>query len=162
MKNKSAILALLSVFLALPMAAQTTQVQNIYAAGLSYNNVGTPSLAGTALYAHALTDGSGTYAFTVYDALPTSYKPFVVTSNVSVGIAQKVFSVGSVPVFIPTSAGVSFTGTNTGWAWSTGAMIPVKIKGNWSLMPNVRVVKSSVSNGTGYQAILGLMVAFGK
>lgn len=164
--KKLAFLALLSTFLALPLFGQTAPpaapMTNIYAAGLSYNNSGTPSIAGTGMYAHLLSDGSGTYAFTVVDALPTSFKPFAVTTNFSAGIAQKVFTIGSVPVFVPTAAGVSFNGTNTGWAWSTGAMVSVKLKGNWRVFPNVRVAKSSVSNGTGYQAIVGFLIGYGN
>ena len=155
--RKYLILAVLAMLAGLASAQEVT---NLYAAGVSYNNAATPAIAGSALYAHAL--GSSTYAFTVVDALPTTFKPFTVTTNFSGGIAQKVFTVSGVNFYIPTSAGVSFTGTNTGWAWSTGAMASVKVKGNWRVLPNVRVVKSSVSNGTGYQPIVGLMFGWGQ
>lgn len=146
-----------------PSAPAPTQLTNIYAAGISYNNQGSPSVAGTALYARALTDGTGTYAFTVYDALPTSFKPFTVTSNVGAGFAQKVFSIKNTPVFIPTSAGISFNGTSTGWQWSTGALVPIKVsKKGWYVFPTIRVAKSSVSNGTGYQPIVGLLFGWGQ
>ena len=144
-----------------PAPAPSTSLTNIYAAGLSYNSQGTPGIAGTALYARSVND-SGTYAFTVVDALPTSYKPFTVTTNFSAGVAQKIFTLGKVPIFVPTSAGVSFTGTNTGWAWSTGALASVKLKGNWRIFPTVRVAKSSVSNGTGYQPVIGVMFGWGN
>jgi|SRR5579872_895504 len=145
-----------------PAPATAASITNLYGAGISFNNAGTPSLAGTALYAHALSDGSGTYAFTVVDALPTSYKPFTVTTNISAGVAQKLFTLKNIPIFVPTSAGISFNGTNTGWAWSTGALAPIKVKGNYYLMPSVRVVKSSVSNGTGYQLIPGILFGWGN
>ena len=141
--------------------AQTTP-SNIYAAGISFNNNGSPAVAGTGLYAKLINDGMGTYAFTVVDALPQNAKPFTVTTNFGAGIAQKAFMIGKVPVFIPSSAGISFNGTNTGWAWSTGALASVKLKGNWRVFPNVRIVKSSVTNGTGYQPIVGVLFGWGS
>jgi hypothetical protein len=151
-------LALLSLFLALPLAAQTdTLPSNIYAGGISFNSGASPRIAGTGLYARLLSDGSGTYAFTVVDALPATVKPFTVTTNIGAGVAQKLFSIGKVPIFMPASAGISFNGTNTGWAWSGGALASIKVKNNWHVYPNVRFVKSSVSNGTGYQPIAGLL-----
>lgn len=161
MKN-AITLALAVLALSIAALAQDPQATNLYAAGVSFNNSGSPSVAGTALYAHSISDGSGTYAFTVVDALPSSYHPFTVTTNFSAGIAQKVFSIGKVPFYIPTAAGVSFTGTNTGWAWSTGALASIKVKTNWRIMPNVRVVKSSVSGGTGYQPVVGILFGWGQ
>lgn len=160
------LLALLAVFLALPLFAQTAPTTpanptNIYAAGISFNQGATPQIAGTALYAHSISD-SGTYAFTVIDALPNSFKPFSVNTNIGAGIAQKVFTISNVPIFVPTSAGISFNGSNTGWAWSTGALASIKLKGNWRVMPNVRIEKSSVSGGTGYQPIIGVLFAWGQ
>lgn len=135
---------------------------NIYAAGISFNNNGSPAVAGTGLYARLINDGMGTYAFTVVDALPQNTKPFTVTSNFGAGIAQRAFLIGNVPIYIPSSAGISFNGTNTGWAWSTGALASVKLKGNWRVFPNVRIVKSSVTNGTGYQPIVGVLFGWGS
>jgi hypothetical protein len=154
------VLAILVVTFISALAFGQTALTNIYAAGVSYNNSGSPSIAGTGMYAHNIT--GGTYAFTVVDALPSSFKPFTVTSSFGAGIAQKVFTVGKVPIYIPTAAGISYNGTNTGWAWSTGALASVKVKGNWRVFPNVRIVKSSVSNGSGYQPIVGVMFGYGN
>lgn len=137
-------------------------VQNIYAGGASYNPGGSPTVAGTAMYAHLISADTGTYGFTVFDAFPVSVKPFTVNTNVGAGIAQKVFTLGNIPIFIPTSAGISFNGQNTGWAWSTGAMASIRVKGNWRILPNVRWQKSSVSNGAGYQIIGGILIGFGN
>lgn len=145
-----------------PPPAPSGPLQNIYAAGISYNNSVSPSVAGTALYAHSLNDATGTYAFTVMDALPTTFHPFNVTTNVGAGIAQKLFSIGSVPVYVPTSAGVSFSGTNTGFQWSSGAMASIHVKGSWYAFPNLRFVHSNVSNGSGYQITTGFMFGWGK
>ncbi len=141
---------------------QPALYNNIYAGGLSYNPGASPAIAGTGLYAHLISDGSGTYGFTVVDALPVSVKPFTLTTNFGAGIAQKIFTIGKVTVFVPTSAGISYSGQNTGWAWSTGGVAVVPVKGSVFLMPSVRLQKSSISNGAGYQPIIGLLVGFGK
>ena len=146
--------------LALPCCAQTP-IQNLYAAGASYNFNATPSVAGTALYAHYVA-APGTYAFTVIDVLPTTIKPFAVTNNVGMGLAQKMFTIGKVNLFMPTTAGVSWTGVNTGWQWTGGAAAAIPIGHNFYLVPTVRFLKSSVSGGSGYQPILGLNFGFGK
>lgn len=143
------------------LSASAFAQSNMFAAGVSYNPSGSPSVAGTGLYAHTLTDG--TMAFTIADAIPSTVKPFTVNVNMGAGIAQRVFSIGKVPIYIPTSAGVSLNGSNTGWSWSTGAMTAFRYKqSNWYIMPILRVSKSSVSGGSGYVPIFGILFAFGE
>lgn len=172
MKKLSLILAALLVSASFAVAQSTpaptpsptpatTDLQNFYAAGMSYSAGASPSLAGTGLYAHLL-DSSGTYAFTAIDVLPQSVKPFTVTDNVGVGVAQKLTTIGKYPIYASTTAGISWTGANTGWQWNTGAMTPIKIKDGYYIVPSVRLVKSSVSNGSGYQPIVGILFGWGK
>lgn len=144
-----------------PAPAAATPIQNLYAAGASYNVGASPAVAGTGLYAH-LVAGTGTYAFTAVDMLPNTAKPFTVSTNIGAGIAQQVATIAGVPIYVPTAAGISFSGPNTGWQWNVGALASFKLKGNYYLMPTVRMVKSSVSNGTGYQPIIGLLVGWGQ
>ncbi len=136
--------------------------QNFVAGGISYNPGDAAPVAGTGLYAKALTESAGTYAFTIIDAIPTSYEPFKVVTNIGAGIAQKVITIGKVPIFMPTAAGVSINGDNTGWYWSSGALASIHVKGSWYIMPNVRFAKSSVNDSSDYQVIGGVLVAFGK
>jgi hypothetical protein len=142
--------------------ASASQLTNIYAAGASYNVGATPAVAGTGLYAHLLVPSTSTYAFTAVDVLPTTVKPFTVNTNFGAGIAQKLVTIGNVAVYLPTAAGISFNGTNTGWQWNTGGLASIHLKGNYYLMPNVRVVKSSVTSGTGYQPIIGVLFGWGQ
>jgi hypothetical protein len=142
--------------------AAPTAVQNFYAAGVSYSVNASPAVAGTALYAHILSADTGTYAFTAIDALPNTVSPFTVSTNVGAGIAQKVFTLGKVPVYMPTAAGISFNGANTGWQWNGGVLASIHIKNQYYLMPTVRFLKSSVSNGTGYQPIVGVLFGWGQ
>jgi hypothetical protein len=162
MKTLSLVALVLILSLASFAQAPAEAPQNIYAAGVSFNNSASPAIAGTGLYARLVSPSSGTYAFTAVDALPNTLKPFTVTSNFSGGIAQKVVTIGKVPIFLPTSAGVSYTGSNVGWAWSTGALASIKLKNNWRIFPNVRIVKSSVSNGSGYQPIVGVLFGWAE
>ena len=144
----------------IPTAPAANLIHNLYAGGVSYNSSATPAVAGTGLYARLLSD-TGTYAFTDVDALPNTVRPFTVTTNMGVGVAQKVATIGTVPVFIPAATGISFSGSNTGWQWNTGALAAIGVKGNYFVMPQVRLVKSSVSNGSGYQPIIGVLFAWG-
>jgi len=141
--------------------ASPTPVRNLYAAGVSYNFNANPNVAGTALYAHLVTS-PGTYAFTVIDVLPNTVKPFTVTSNIGAGLAQKMFTIGRTSLIMPTTAGISWSGQNTGWQWTGGVAVTVSLKSGLYLVPTARYIKSSVSNGSGYQPILGLAVGFGK
>lgn len=143
------------------MAQSVEPAKNIFAGGVSYSNGATPAFAGTGLYARYVA-GNGTYAFTAVDVLPSTYKPFTVTTQFSVGLAQRLITIGTVQVFVPTSAGVSYTGVNTGWGWNTGALVSVPVKGRWLIMPTVRVLKSSVSGGTGYQLTTGVLFGWGQ
>lgn len=133
---------------------------NLIAGGITVNPGASPQIAGTAIYAHT-TNALGTYAFTVFDALPMSTKPFVVDTAMGAGIAPKAFTFGTVDIFIPTSAGVSYTGNNTGWAWTTGGLASIPIgKTAWRIMPNVRVLKSSVGSNA-YQLMGGILIGWG-
>ena len=172
------ILILSALFLAAAAAsAQTaTLPSNLYAAGASYNSGASPQIAGTGLYARLVTStdattgvvtNTGTYAFTAIDVLPISVSPFTVSTNIGVGVAQKVLEVNGIRFFMPTSAGISITGTNTGWSWTGGILADYNFKKSgaatkYHLMPNVRFLKSSVSNGSDYQLIGGLMFGFGS
>src|ERR1039457_6907510 len=139
----------------------TPPIINLYAAGVSYNINGQPSIAGTAMYAHYIVS-PGTYTFDVIDVLPNTIKPFSVTSNIGMGLAQKMFSIGRVNIFMPTAAGISWSGANTGWQWTGGVAVTVHLKTGSYLVPTVRFVKSSVSGGSGYQPIIGVAYGWGK
>ena len=141
--------------------APAPQVQNLYAGGVSYSVGATPAIAGTGLYAHAVSS-EGLYAFSVVDALPNTIKPFTVSTNVGVGIAQRLFRLGSVPIYAPTAAGISWNGGNTGWQWNGGVLASIHIRGNYYILPSVRFLKSSVSGGSGYQPIIGVLFGWGK
>lgn len=156
----------LGAMCASPVQAQTTAttatpIENFYAAGASYSVNASPGVAGTGLYAHLIA-GTGTYAFTAVDALPNTLKPFTVTSNIGAGIAQKLTSFGKIGIYVPTSAGISWSGTNTGWQWNGGGAAIIPLKKSYFLMPTVRFLKSSVSGGTGYQPIIGVLFGWGQ
>ncbi len=137
---------------------------NIYAAGLSGNPGASPAIAGTGMYARLVSPGSSTYAFTVMDILPQSTAPFTVSTNIGIGVAQRITSVTIagrvITLYVPTSAGLT-VGNATGWNWSGGGLLDVPLKNGWRLIPNVRFVKSNVAN-SGYQLIGGVMFGWGQ
>lgn len=147
---------------AAPSSGERGAVHNLYAGGISYNVGATPSIAGTALYAHNLDAKANlsTYAFTVIDALPSKLKPFTVTTNIGGGVAQDIAHFGKATVWLPTSAGVSWSGKSTGWEWNGGVALTIPIK-KFYLIPNLRFLKSSVS-GADYQPIFGVLFGFGQ
>jgi hypothetical protein len=161
LKTLLTIITLLVVCGSLAIAQQTDPPQNFAAAGVSYNNGATPKVAGTGLYARLVASSTGTYAFTAVDALPNTTQPFTVTTQVSMGVAQRIVTIGPVPIYIPTSAGISYSGTNTGWAWTTGGLAVIPLRGSWKIVPNIRAIKGSVSQGTGYQVIVGVLFGWG-
>jgi hypothetical protein len=72
-----------------------------------------------------------------------------VNTNVGVGIAQKVATLGKIPIYMPTAAGISWNGDNTGWQWNGGVLAAIHIKNQYYLLPHVRFLKSSVSAAPG-------------
>jgi hypothetical protein len=162
MKFKTIALAIALACVPMSALAQpAAPIQNLYAAGPSYSTgeTGAQAVAGTALYAHALTD-SGTYAFTVLDAVPNTLKPFTVNTNIGIGVAQKVATIKGVDVFAPLATGFTFNGQNAGWNWNGGGMAVIPFKGYY-ILPSVRFLKASIG-GSGYQPIIGLAFGWGK
>lgn len=179
-------LALLAAFLALPLLLMPAPIQaqaasgpptNVYAAGSSFSPGASPAIDGTGFYAHLLagnctssTTASGTttsckptYGVSIYDVLPESVNPFRVTTNLSVGVAQQVFELNGLKVFVPASGGITTTGTNTGWNFTGGGLLDYTFKKNgapthWHLMPNARWVCSNVNGGSGCQITGGLLI----
>lgn len=158
MQLKRVIIAASLLFLSSAVWAQSPQ--NFAAGGVSFQPGNAHQFAGTAIYAHLL-NSPDLAAFTVLDAIPQTRNPFTVTTNVGTGIATRVFMLRGIDIWMPTSAGVSWSGTNTGWQWSTGALAKIPVKG-FFIAPNVRILKSSVNNAsglnqTGYQITGGIL-----
>ena len=184
MKHLAVFAAFVALVLSLPPVAQAQALPpaptpnlpaNVYEFGLSYNNGASPSIAGTFGYSHLLTptDGvcvpsaalCGTYGYTVMDILPLSFNPSVVATSIGVGVAQKVLTINGINFFIPASVGPTITGTNMGWAWTTGGLadVPIKKAGvptHWHLHPNIRLVNATVNGTSGHQLVFGGNIAY--
>jgi len=129
----------------------------IIGGGVSYNQSGSPSIAGTGIYAKELT--SGLWSFSLLDVIPTSTAPVTLTTQLSTGIGQRLFTVKSWQIFAPTTTGITWTGSNTGWTWTSGLMGIREIKGRL-VMPNVRWIKSTTNNNSSYQCVAGVMIGW--
>lgn len=166
--KKLIILSLLLIVAAGTLVAQSptptpinAPIQNLYALGGSYNFSASPKFSGTALYGH-LVVSPGTYFFGVMDIVQTTVKPYIITNNVGVGLAQKIVTMGKVSLIVPTTAGVSWTGSNAGWQWTGGLAFVIRLNSNLYLIPTARYLQSNVSNGSGTQPIIGVEFGFGK
>lgn len=151
---------LLSLFLAAAfLVAQepAAPAMNFGAAGVSYSPGAEPAIAGTAAYARRL--GPSTFSFTLMDALPMREVPGAITTQVGTGVVQRVASVGNLDFYIPVVTGISWSGTNSRWSWSGGAMVAFKIpKLGMYAYPNVRWSRIDVAPGVaGYQATYGVL-----
>lgn len=144
-------------------APTATLPASFYAAGASYNPSASPQFAGTLLIAKNVTvSGSNQRVFTVVDVLPVNLQTLTVSTNIGIGDALKVATIAGHEVYAPTSAGISYTGSNTGWNWTTGVAVPFKVRADksWYAVPNVRVLKSSVAGG--YQLVPGVLFGWGQ
>jgi hypothetical protein len=128
------------------------------AAGVSWNQYASPQINGNLLYGKKLTDAN-TYSFSFVDVVSKSLKPFTVTTAISSGLAQYLKTIGPARCFVVTTVGVAAGGDNVGYVWTGGGAFAIPIGRGFSLMPNVRVLKSSLSE---WQGIYGLMIGFGK
>lgn len=127
---------------------------NIYAFGFTVNPNASPVGSGTAMYGRLL-DTKGTYAIAVLDAVPTTTAPYTVTTNPSAGVAQLFLNNGNLKVFATPSAGLSYTGTNTGYSYALGGLATYDISPKYAVGFGGRLFKSNVSN-SGYQPSLSV------
>ena len=162
MKTTISLVFVLMLTALMGLAQAATDPANIYALGGSWNQSASTEtsqqFAATALYARKQSE-AGTYAFTAIDIVPTSVQPITLTTQTSVGVAQRVLGLGGWTIYATVAAGPSWTGMNTGWAWLAGGMASHPLgKTDWKVAPNVRTIKSSVNNNSGYQIIIGALL----
>jgi len=154
MKMKLVLLALLSMFLTLPLMAQ---VEDLVGGGIAWNQYAAPQIGGNLFYAHRI--GETTYNFNLVDVVSKTVKPFTVAVSITPGLAQQILNLNGKRIYILSTAGVAAGGQNLGFAWSAGGCAIIPIGRGWSIMPNVRALKSVLSD---YQAIYGIAVGWGK
>lgn len=130
------------------------------AAGVTYNQQNSPGVSGTGIYAHQLAATTGTYSFTAVDITSKTLKPFVTEVATTTGIAQRVYTFGSIPVFGVVSFGGAAAGSNAGLAYSAGGMFTVPLgKKGWTLAPGFRALKTALGE---WQYLPTLSFGYGK
>lgn len=127
----------------------TALPSNIYAFGATYNPNGSPVISGTGLYGR-LVDTKGTYAITGIDVVPTTTAPYTVTTNPFAGVAQQFYNNGTWKIFVTPAAGLSYSGTNTGYSYAIGGLLIHDLSPNYAIGFGGRLFKSNISN-SGYQ-----------
>ncbi len=133
---------------------RTSLPNDVYAFGITANPNASPVVAGTGLYGRAL-DAKGTYAIAVLDVMGTTSSPYTVTTNPSAGVAQIFINNGNLKVFVTPSAGLSYTGSNTGYSYALGGLVTYDLSPKYALGFGGRLFKSNVSN-SGYQPALSV------
>lgn len=156
------ILALLSVFLALPVFAQEPVVgpENFIGFGVSYNQYVEKGqqISGNLLYARRAT-ADRLYSFTFVDVVSKESKEFSTATSITEGIGLRTASIGKVGIYATTGVGVMAGYKDVGYSWTGGMALGIPLGKGWAVMPNVRFLKSSL---TDYQYIGGIMIGFGK
>lgn len=145
-----------------PAAVADAASANFYAGGIAWNQSGNPQIGGNVIYGHEVSSDTvpHMYFVSILDILPTGNKPFTATTNIGAGVAQQVTTIAGFPLFYLATTGLTINGPNTGWNYDGGIATtfnPFKKKcPSCFLMPHARFLKASVSNGSGYQPIVGI------
>lgn len=155
---RTSAVRLLSLVLIMGVPISGFTQTEFLAAGLSVAPRGSSAVSGSALYAQKLY--KNTYGFTSVDAIPD--KKGAVDTNWGVGVAQKVYTLHQIPIFVPVEVGLSSNGAHVGWEWDIGVMASVKVGKNFYVFPTVRADKSSVSDHSGLEPIFGVLFGWGK
>lgn len=153
-------LAVLAVLLCLAVPAFSADAfSDVVGGGASFNQYSEPQISGNLIYAHKVSEGL--YSFNLVDLTSKTAEPFTVTTSITTGLAQYVRTIGRARVYVVGTFGVSAGGEDVGSAFSSGgaAVIPLGSKG-WCLLPNVRVLKSSLTSE--FQAVYGLSFGWGQ
>lgn len=138
--------------------------ETIYALGASVNTGSVDRWAITGLMATPIKDTKN-YAFAIGDGIPVlkidadGRKILMLQGNFAVGIGREIARIRGLPIYVPLAAGISWTGENKGWEWTTGTMTKISTKYG-DILPGVRVLKSSVSFDEGYKAIVSVLWRF--
>jgi hypothetical protein len=146
------------MFLPVPARAQEPPIQNIVGGGVYFDQFSTPQIGGNLFYAQALSVTQGTYSFTLIDFTSKTVKPFTLMTTTSTGILQHMRDFGPVRIYGVGTIGVSAGGSNAGLAYTGGGVAVIPLGRNWFLLPNLRILKSAVSE---FQGVYGLAVGFG-
>lgn len=159
--GKAAVVGVILLALALlPSGAQAQQAAlvDLVAAGANWNQYNSPQISGSVLYARLIS--GRTYSFNLVDITSKALKPFTVQTSIATGVGQHILDMGPAHVYAVTAFGVAAGGTNVGGSFTAGgcAVIPIKHSG-WAIVPNVRVLKSSLND---VQAIYGIGVGWGR
>jgi hypothetical protein len=147
----------LPLFLLIPLVAKAAEPDNVFVAGVAWNQYAAPQISGNLTYAHRI--GEGLYNFNLVDVTSRQTHPFSAAVSIAPGLAKKFMTINGIKIYELAAAGIMTGDNRIGFAWSTGgaAIIPLG-KQIW-LMPSVRVLKASMID---FQSIYGIAIGFGK
>jgi hypothetical protein len=140
-----------------PVSPLTLPFRDVVAMGAAWNQQAAPQINGMLVYATRIAEGL--YSFNLVDITPSTYKPFTITTNITIGLAQYMRTVGPARIYTVATAGVGAGGNTAGLAWTAGgvAMVPVGKKG-LCLLLSVRALKNTMSD---FQGVYGIAIGWG-
>lgn len=127
-------LFLLSVFLALPLAAQTALPDQFVAAGGQYDQSSSPSANGFVAYAKLADKASGLYSYTRILETSVNLKPkFAVQTQTETGVCVFTKTFGVFDVFTCATGGIAAAGGSTGASASGSILITKQLGRGWTI-----------------------------
>lgn len=134
------------------------------AAGVHWNQFASPQIGGLAAYGHKIAgDTAPTYSFTAIEFLSVQARPFRVGTLTQTGVAQYLKSIADFQIYGLAMAGAltsaSTTGTNVGFAGSTGGLATRAIGKGWSVGPYLLFTQPTNADR---QWAIGVIIGFGK
>lgn len=155
---KLAITLFSILLLATPLMAQE-QSNNIFGAGVSWNQYDDPQLRGMVFYAKKLSDFN-TYNFNTVDLIVTKSEEgqYKVATSISPGVAQKVMQFRGVSIYAATNIGAAVAENEVGLSWSGGGFASIPLGKKIYILPNAKILKTSLAE---VQAIFGVAIGIG-
>lgn len=155
-------LALLSIFLAIPLAAQTVTgfPDQVIVAGASFNQQSAPQLSGFFAYAK-LASASGIYSYTRISETSVQLKPSIaVQTQTETGLCIYTHTFGAFKLFSCATGGLSAAGGSAGGS-ATGTLLATKDIGKgWSIGLAAGPSWSGVTGVVSYP--VGLIIGWGR
>jgi hypothetical protein len=157
--NKLLFVAFALIFLWPVSQAMSQDLPNEFlAAGCAYNRYAAPQINGLVTYANRVQQ-TNIFSFTTYDVRSASDLAYQPQTSIRTGVAPMLFRFGRVWLFGLGDAGVAYTGSAFGAAFSGGTGLAIQLGRGWSVLAVARVIKTGL---TDRQEAYEIMIGWGK
>ena len=127
---------------------------------VDYNQFNTPALSGGVVYAQLVLSGTHpTYSYNSVHITSVNSHPFQVMATVEPGAAQHIKQVAGFDIYLLGQLGLATARSNVGFSATGGGFAQRRLKGNWTIGPEIRITKTTIS---AKQWSAGLMLGWGE